>query len=198
MSDNQLKITLTGNNQLYNIRKTSYLLCEPVAKFIFIHPHFLEFAQQIIFTCISKKLYNCSFNNIISINDFSYPHLETNEFVRLFRNFYEQSTDVENDRGKIVEILCFYGIKKNYDSFQDSEIKCHSKVKVEYNSYICSTHPKDIDVCGKRPIQGDYVECKISLTETSDNDNKKIDYYKKTWPTMKFLNIEEFKTQFVV
>lgn len=181
-----LALDLNGKNTLHNLPNPSYIY--NLANFIFFNPVFFDLFNEIMHRCWNKEEY-LKFKDFLLTDPFGeYDSSQFQRFKELIEKFYDESGDVENDRGKIVERIAEIGIRRRYKKLKLHDIKFHCKLSVSFRKTNLTCSPHDVDVCGKIKLKGDYVECKLRLTEISSGDMKKVEKLTKVKSFLESIN----------
>lgn len=176
--DNQCNIILSGKNELNKANKhCSKKQCENIEKlalFLSKNPEFLNLTHEIFLLCYKSPFEKSTYDLIISKEKKNYSSKKLSVYEKLILNFYSDSMQIDNDRGKVLEKLCENAIQEKYKGTKDKTIKYHSKVNIHYEEIKFSTEPYDIDVCGKDSQNGDFLESKRSLEAKDKHLQKKL------------------------
>lgn len=140
-----------------------------LAKFAFENSVLLEPLSYIFKVGFKDDWFVSSFPQAISTigNMFEIPESLFNEFKELLTDFYQNSNEISNDRAKVVETICDFGMKKKIPVPLNGT-KYHCKVEVSYDSTIFNTGENDIDICVEKDTGSNSVEAKMGIEARLD------------------------------
>lgn len=177
--NNLVEIVLEGSANLHtptsNCKADQIERIRSLAQFIFENPSYLNLTADIFRNCWKKSLFESSFHDIIELDRGFYQEDEFAIFVEVISDFYENSGDIQNDRGMVVEVFSELGLLNKYSNIGSVELKYHCKIHLKYGGIEFSTNPRNLDICARNLNEGDYIESKLSLTEDSSNDLEKME-----------------------
>lgn len=172
-----IKIILNGKTRLHspttNRSTTQCANIENLAKFIFDNSDFLELTHEIFLRCIQSPFDETYCDALLKLHENEYSSAKFSTYTLLLKKLYTESSQIDNDRGCVLEKICEFAIRKKYGKLK-ANIQFHCQVSLEYEKIKISLRPKDIDVCAELSCNGDYLESKRGLHGESQQDNNKM------------------------
>lgn len=145
-----------------------------LASFVFSELEFIEVLQSAFFYCKNQEEYESKFETFVDLYKDNYDTKKFSRLIELLRKFFDNSVEIDNDRGCVVEKLALLAAFEKKPLSDQYNIQKECKVAVSYKGRTVKSGPMDIDVCADKLDDGLYLECKMALRPESKKDVKKV------------------------
>ena len=176
-SDNP-NITLAGSEDIFSryshLNSSQKELLNEVAHFVYENPLFLNLLERVFREIYNADLYTDLLDEIMELESEFYDTNRFGSFRQILEKFFENTPEIDNDRGKVLEIICLLAVAKMFDR-ESCVVNCHCKVTVRYDGTSFTTGDVDIDVCGIDNRLGRYIESKRGILGEDEVAKNKLE-----------------------